>query len=192
MGEDSAGVRVRDYEFSARRRAVDDALMRLVDWLIGMLVRHWLALVNSAVFVFAFLPFIAPWLASLDSAAAQSFARFIYEAYSYTCHQLPYRSWFLFGHQMAYCERDAAIYPAAFVSGLAFAVARARYARPPRLGWRGYFILIAPMAVDGFTQLFGLRESTWLLRTITGSLFGAASVWLAYPYLQMAVEDLEA
>ena len=191
MGESGPGVRVREHEFSPGRRALDDALMGAADRFVSLLVRHWLALVNVGVFVFAFLPFVAPWLASLDGATAQRIAREIYSAYSYTCHQLPQRSWFLFGQQMAYCERDAAIYPAAFVSGLVFAWARGRGSRA-RLGWRGYLLLITPMAIDGFTQLFGLRESTWFLRTVTGSLFGAASVWLAYPYLQMAVEDLEA
>ena len=37
------------------------------------------------------------------------------------------------------------------------------------------------MAMDGFTQLFGWRESSAELRTLTGALFGAASVWLIYP-----------
>jgi uncharacterized membrane protein len=48
------------------------------------------------------------------------------------------------------------------------------------------------MAVDGFTQLFGWRESDWLLRTITGCLFGMATVWLAYPYVQEAMDDVAA
>jgi hypothetical protein len=49
------------------------------------------------------------------------------------------------------------------------------------LSFRAYLLLILPMALDGFTQLFGWRESDALLRTITGCLFGAASVWLIYP-----------
>jgi uncharacterized membrane protein len=46
------------------------------------------------------------------------------------------------------------------------------------------------MAVDGFTQLFGWRQSDWFLRTATGALFGMASVWLAYPYIEDAMQDL--
>jgi uncharacterized membrane protein len=46
------------------------------------------------------------------------------------------------------------------------------------------------MAIDGITQLFGLRESNWQLRTITGALFGLASVWLAYPYLEEGMRDI--
>ncbi len=44
------------------------------------------------------------------------------------------------------------------------------------------------MAVDGFTQLVGWRESTVELRTLTGALFGAASVWLIYPRVDAVLE----
>jgi uncharacterized membrane protein len=43
------------------------------------------------------------------------------------------------------------------------------------------------MALDGFTQLFGWRESTWELRVITGLLFGFASGWLVYPRFDLAM-----
>ena len=49
---------------------------------------------------------------------------------------------------------------------------------------------LLPMAIDGFTQLFGLRESDWVLRTITGVLFGLRLVWLAYPYVEEAMDDV--
>jgi len=166
------------------RRAVDSAVMGFVDWLVAELVRHWLLLVNTSVAVFAFLPFVAPYLMSVGRT---DLARIIYYAYSYTCHQLPQRSWFIFGQQMAYCERDTAIYLAVFLAGLLFGVWRGRL---PRLSFKAYLIFITPMAVDGFTQLFGWRESNWQLRTVTGALFGAASVWLTYPYLQQAVDEL--
>ena len=53
-------------------------------------------------------------------------------------------------------------------------------------------LLIAPMALDGFTQLFGFRESTWELRVVTGTLFGIASVWLIYPHLQTGMAEMAA
>jgi uncharacterized membrane protein len=46
------------------------------------------------------------------------------------------------------------------------------------------------MAIDGFTQLFGLRSSNWQLRTLTGVLFGVGSAWLALPYLEEAFQDI--
>ncbi len=164
------------------RRGVDAAVVGCVDWLAVALTRHWVLMVNVVVAVYAFLPFAAPLLLSAGQSGP---ALWIYAVYSNVCHQMPSRSFFLFGQKMAYCERDTAIYLAALAAGLVFA--RWRY-QLPRLGFGTYLLLIAPMAVDGFTQLFGWRESTWELRVFTGTLFGAASVWLTYPYFQRALD----
>ncbi len=171
-------------EIAPFRRAVDSAVLGFVDWIVAGVARHWVLLVNVGVAVFAALPFVAPYLMAVGW---QGTAALIYTAYSYTCHQLPYRSFYLFGYQMAYCERDTAIYLSVLAAGLAFGHWRSRL---PRLSFRAYLLLIAPMAVDGFTQLFGWRESTWQLRVVTGTLFGVASVWLTYPYVQRAIDDL--
>ncbi len=91
------------------------------------------------------------------------------------------------GYKMAYCERDVAIYGSILVAGLVFAVLRNRI---KSLNWKLYVLIaILPMAIDGGTQLVMLRESTPLLRTITGILFGALSVWLMYPYVDAAMKD---
>ncbi|RLA92948.1 MAG: hypothetical protein DRG83_21710, partial [Deltaproteobacteria bacterium] len=58
------------------------------------------------------------------------------------------------------------------------------------LPWRAYLALIAPLALDGLAQLLGLHESSPLLRVVTGGLFGLATVWLAYPYLEMGMEEV--
>ena len=39
------------------------------------------------------------------------------------------------------------------------------------------------------SDLAGLRTSNWALRTLTGALFGMATVWLAYPYVQEAMDE---
>ncbi len=91
------------------------------------------------------------------------------------------------GYKMAYCERDVAIYSSIFLAGLLYALLRNRV-KP--LNWKLYVIFaILPMALDGGTQLFMLRESTPLLRAITGVLFGVLSVWLIYPYVEEAMRD---
>jgi uncharacterized membrane protein/glutaredoxin len=61
--------------------------------------RHWLALFNLLVLLYVGLPFAAP---TLMRAGAERPARLIYKAYSPMCHQLAFRSWFLFGEQAAY------------------------------------------------------------------------------------------
>lgn len=70
-----------------------------IDALVGWLTRHWLALFNGIVAVFVGLPFIAPLLMHLGLTGP---AQLIYLAYRPTCHQLPERSFFLFGPRFAY------------------------------------------------------------------------------------------
>jgi uncharacterized membrane protein len=129
-----------------------------------------------------------------------------------TCHEWPFRAYFLFGPQatyslselqahgitafydfrgspelgykVAFCARNVAIYAAVLAAGLAYARSGRRW-RP--LAFSGYLALVAPLALDGMTQLAGWRESSWELRTLTGLLFGAASVWLIYPRLDRAL-----
>lgn len=61
--------------------------------------RHYLLVFNLFFAVYVGLPFLAP---VLMKAGLQRPANWIYRAYSVTCHQLAFRSWFLFGEQPAY------------------------------------------------------------------------------------------
>ena len=91
------------------------------------------------------------------------------------------------GWKVALCQRDVAIYAAVFLTGLFYALVRDRL-RP--LPFKYYILFLIPIAIDGGTQLIGWRESTWFLRTVTGALFGFASVWLAYPYVEDAMAQV--
>jgi uncharacterized membrane protein len=173
--------------------------------------RHWLITANLAVAVFVGLPFLAPVLLA---AGFDGPANVIYAAYQLVCHQWASRSYFLFGpepeygpaaltallgadaiytfvgspelgYKVAFCERDVAIYVSVLLGGLVYGRFREQL---PELSLTGYALLIVPIAVDGFTQLFGWRESTVELRTVTGALFGAASVWLIYPRVDAVLE----
>jgi uncharacterized membrane protein len=142
------------------------------------LARHWLALVNSALAVFATLPVVEPLL---RTAGIVQPADAIFDSYTWVCHQLPSRSYEIAGQQMAYCERNTAIYGTMALCGLLWA----RFGqRAPRLHWALFLAMVVPMALDGFTQLAELRESTWQLRTLTGALFGLACVWFGFPLLE--------
>jgi len=204
-----------------------------VDRVVVWLSHHWLALINTVLAIYVGLPFVAP--AALESRHP-FVAQIIYTIYSPVCHQLPQRSFFLYGekptytlhelvdhvgeenlplypwprpfngnaqvgYKVALCERDLAIYGALLLSGLAFSLVRSR-ARPLPF-WAYILIGIIPMGLDGGSQfvsylLPGLvpglalvpRESTWLLRTITGGLFGWATAWLAFPNLQAAFAEV--
>jgi uncharacterized membrane protein len=162
---------------------------------------HWLLGLNLAVALFVLGAGLAPLLAA---TGWQHVADGLYAIYHATCHQWAFRSFFVFGGQavygreqlqslgldpftfvggpgygwkLAFCERDLAIYLSLLGFGLVYA--RRRDLRPA--GFRLYAACALPMAVDGFTQLFGWRESTWELRVLTGLLFGAASGWLLLP-----------
>jgi uncharacterized membrane protein len=98
------------------------------------------------------------------------------------------------GWKMAFCERDVAIYGAIFLGGLAYALVRHLRRRQGAGTWRmplRYFVLFCvPLGVDGVLQLFGFYESNWLLRTITGVIFGLGAVLFAYPYAQEGFDDV--
>ena len=174
---------------------------------VSRALRHWLLALNVSVGLFLGGAFAAPILARLGWQQA---ADALYSAYHLTCHQWAFRSFFLFGQQvvytqqqlaqlnqqpftfagsqelgwkLAFCERDLAIYLGLLLVGLLYA--RWRGLQPA--GFALYGVLILPMAVDGFTQMFGWRESTWELRLSTGLLFGLASAWLVLPRLDAAL-----
>jgi uncharacterized membrane protein len=203
-------------------QALSNGADRMANWF----TRHWLAAFNGFIGVYLGLAILAP---VLMEAGATRPASWIYTVYSYSCHQLGFRSFFLFGeapdyprdefaavtgidpddlwksrtflgspvlgYKIALCERDVAIYSFMLLGGIAFALLR-RKIKP--LHWALWLLLgVIPMGLDGGTQLlsylpflnFPFRESTPLLRVITGSLFGLTSVWFAYPYVQESMDE---
>jgi uncharacterized membrane protein len=73
------------------------------------LSKHWLLLVNVLLGIFVGLPWLAP---VLMAHGYERLACVIYCAYSLTCHQLPQRSYFLFGRKLVYSmEEIRAVWP---------------------------------------------------------------------------------
>ena len=91
------------------------------------------------------------------------------------------------GYQVAFCERDTAIYLAILLTGLVYTLTGRRW-RP--LPWYVFILFAVPIAVDGLSQLPGWRESTPLLRVLTGGIFGIGVVLFAYPHLNRAMQDI--
>lgn len=209
--------------------------------------RHWLFLANLTMGTYVGGTILAPVLMRLGLERA---ARLVYALYSLVCHQLPERSYFLFGpggintysreqviswgadpsylrgfvgnaevgFKVGIAGRDLALYGTILLAGLAYAFLR-RHVRG--LSGRAFILLMLPMAIDGLSHLvsevsgLGFRESNgwlvtltgnalsdqfysgttigsfnWLMRTLTGALFGIAVVWFAYPYLEKAFNDI--
>lgn len=158
-------------------------LVLLLNRLILGIANHWLLLLNSAVGLYVGLPVLAPLLMAHGQTGLSNV---IYFAYGFVCHQMSSRSFFIAGHQMAICQRDAAIYASIFLAGVAYSLVRGRVNPLPI--W-AFILLIIPMAVDGTLQLLGV-ESTPLRRLITGGLFGLACVLLAFPYLEEGFQEI--
>jgi uncharacterized membrane protein len=226
--------------------------------------RHWLAVLNTAVAIYVFLPLIAaPTLMQVGLTAP---ARAIYTIYSPMCHQMASRSFFLFGEQPVYpralagtgfkpleaytddieefegaspdnwaqfflaarrfvgneqlgyktalCQRDIAIYGFVLIGGLVYGLLRKRWQIRPLPVLIFIIIGMGPIALDGFSQLFGyyavplsggepaafqellgkifpLRESPPWLRFTTGALFGFMLVWLIYPHINNGMKVSE-
>lgn len=201
------------------------------------LSKRYMLLINFVVLLYVGLPFLAP---AMMKIGIQAPARVIYMIYSPLCHQLAFRSWFLFGEQpyypralaeipnldsyeqfagrdsidllearrflgneemgykVALCQRDIAIYGGILLFGLLFMISGRRFKPIPWYLW--LFIGMAPMGLDGVSQLPSLmreifpnwvlaRESTPLLRTITGGLFGLTTAWYIFPLIEEAMLD---
>lgn len=69
------------------------------DQIIYWIANHYLAVINLIVLIYVSLPFVAPLLMK---AKLEPPARLIYSLYGVVCHQLAYRSFFLFGDQLVY------------------------------------------------------------------------------------------
>ncbi len=197
---------------------------------------HYMLVFNLLVGLYVGLAFLAP---TLMKVGAQGPARVLYTLYSPLCHQLAYRSWFLFGEQAFYprelagidgvltynqatgyndldviqakkligderlgykvalCERDIAIYAGILLFGIIFSLSGRRIKSLPWYLW--ILVGIVPMGLDGGSQLPSLltylpkwlpiRESSPLLRTITGALFGITTAWYGYPLVDDSIMD---
>ena len=160
------------------------AAVLTVDRAIYAVARRWLAYVNGLIVGWLALAVLAPILLANGFGG---WARLAYAINRPFCHQRDDRSFHLMGEKFACCQRCTAIYGGLLLVGLLYAAARGRI---PSFSWRVFSCLVAPIAVDGLTQLVGLRESTWLLRTVTGGLFGVAVAWLLLPHLAVGFADM--
>lgn len=133
----------------------------------------------------ALLLAVAAWIGLIFAApysrqAGWPGSSLIYLFFHQICHQLPERSFSLFGHPLAVCHRCLGIY-LGFAAGLLLVGVRLRLwkalERQPRL----LMLFWIPMAVDVF-----LLPNVWWSRFLTGWL---AAFPVAY-FVQRAAEQL--
>ncbi len=164
------------------RRQTFDRVMNNAGRAIGnFLIQYWATMITWALGILVFAALSVPFLSyfGLDGISKQ-----IFFTLHLVCAQIPSHSFYIFGHQLGMCERNFSIYASMFIGSLIFVLSKKRI---PGIPWWVWILMILPMAIDGTTQMFGLRESTWELRVLTGTLFGLANVWFALPLIQKTI-----
>jgi uncharacterized membrane protein len=106
----------------------------------------------------------------------------IYRAFSYVCHQIPERSFFIAEHQFAVCARCTGLYAGFTLATIAYPLVRSlrQTSAPPR---KWLFLAAAPLAIDFALGYFGIWDNTHSSRFITGALLGSVSVFYVMPGL---------
>jgi len=163
-----------------RKQALEQFLTRITNFLLEYWAHIITTVIGSVVAIAVAIPFLSYF--GLDAIAKPLFF-----ALHFACAQIPAHSFYILGHQLGLCARNLSIYASMFATGLLFILTKKRL---PGIPWWMWGILSLPMAWDGFTQMFGLRESTWDLRVITGTLFGAGCMWFVLPYIQKILTEV--
>lgn len=133
------------------------------DQLVCWFFRHWLALLLAPTLISVTLPFLAP----LAMAAGwTALGNFIYWLYTPFCHQLPQRSWFLFGEKLTYSLAEInQVFPYSDAWTLR------RFYGTPEMGWK---VAWSDRMVSFYTltPLFGvlyalLRRAGWHVQPLS-------------------------
>ncbi len=170
-----------NYVYPPRHQALNRLMNNTGRFVSNLLMNHWATLLTSILGILVFAALSVPFLSyfGLDSLSKQLFF-----SLHMVCAQVPSHSFYIFGHQLGMCARNLSIYASMFIGSLAFVLSKKRL---PGIPWWLWALMILPLALDGTTQMFGWRESTWELRVLTGTLFGLGNVWFALPLIQKTI-----
>lgn len=157
-----------------------NTFMKKFDQIALFLTRHWVVVVSCLLGLFVVTPFLAPLFMAIGWVFP---AKIIYWVYSFICHQLPERSYFLFGPKISYTlseiqsawqtTTDAIILRqfigntqmgwkvawsdrmvSMFTSIWLFGIIWGLLKKKnKKLPWWGALLFILPMAIDGTTHL---------------------------------------
>jgi uncharacterized membrane protein len=138
---------------------------------------------------FIYLLFLLPsvlWVALillapyLQAAGNDSLAGLLYFFFKPTCHQLPERSFLVFGYPMAVCARCFGVYAGFLAAALLYPLILPVDNRKTPSKWL-LLLAVAPMGFDGGVQLLTAYESNNLLRLITGAVCGGSLTFYILP-----------
>ena len=167
--------------YSLHRQTLDRTMNSAGRFVSKLLLDYWATIIASVLGILVFAALSVPFLSyfGLDGISKQ-----IFYSLHLVCAQIPSHSFYIFGHQLGMCARNFSIYASMFIGSVIFVLSKKRF---PGIPWWIWVLMILPLALDGTTQMFGWRESTWELRVLTGTLFGLGNVWFALPLIQKTI-----
>lgn len=170
-----------NYMYPPRYQALNRFMNSTGRFVSNLLMDHWATLLTSILGILVFAALSVPFLSYFG---LDSISKLIFFSLHMVCAQVPSHSFYIFGHQLGMCARNFSIYTSMFIGSLIFVFSKKRL---PGIPWWLWALMILPLALDGTTQMFGWRESTWELRVLTGTLFGLGNVWFALPLIQKTI-----
>ena len=157
----------------------------IVGRLRSQAVKVW-AVSSAIVLVWLLLIVGAP---VLKASGYQSISSPIYGFFSYLCHQMPSRSFFVDGEQFAVCSRCFGVYLGLLIGFLIYPLWRPiDEIDPLRRFW--LFLSLIPIGVDWSLGVFGVWENTFTTRLITGLILGLACATFMMPALVEITRNL--
>jgi uncharacterized membrane protein len=112
----------------------------------------------------------------------QNISNPLYRFFGYICHQIPERSFHVFGHQFGVCSRCFGVYFGLLLGFGVYPLWRpVDSVEPPARMW--LFLSLIPIGIDWSLGVFGIWENTHLSRFITGLILGVACATYIVPAL---------
>jgi uncharacterized membrane protein len=165
---------------STPAKAQSDYRFLTWEWAVYTLSQHWLAIFLVLWGIYVILPFLAPVFMEIGWTLP---GHSIYFIYSFLCHQLPERSFFLFGHQTMYTLGEI---QAAYQNTINPLVLR-QFIGNAQMGWK---VAWSDRMVSMYTSIlfFGILWG-WIRRRTNGKRPGHLSIWgFGLSLLPMAVD----
>jgi uncharacterized membrane protein len=106
----------------------------------------------------------------------------LYQGLSGICHQIPSRSFQLHGFPLAVCSRCTGLYAGVAMGAMLHPFVR-RFSGGGKLTKFWLALAFLPMLVDFSVGYLGIRENSFVSRTATGALAGAAAALYLLPEL---------
>ena len=131
----------------------------------------------STVVTWCSLILLAPLLASFEHRLSSGI---IYLFFSKICHQIPERSFFIFGKQLAVCSRCTGLY-FGFLLGTVLYPLIFKLERMPTPSPKYLLLACIPIGIDIFIRTFHIADNTFASRLITGLILGATTLLFILP-----------